>query len=167
MSQAAQDYFRSERAGLLFALMFAGVLVGVAVWLASSGVGFRRGLAGALVAQALLLLGTGLPLLIRDRANEARFVESSARGDESWVPTERARMKAVVDRFPGYFVGYGATLLLSGVLVLAWRNEVVRGIATGLAFFAVFALIVDDVSHRRARGYADTLHAEVTPSDAP
>jgi hypothetical protein len=167
MSQAAQDYFRSERTGLLLALVLAVVLIGIAVWLFTSGLGFRRGLAGALAAQALLLLATGIPLLIRDRANEARIVAASARGDESWVPTERARMTAVVDRFTSYFTSYGAMLIVSGVLMLAWKNETVRGLATGLAFLAVFALVVDDVSHRRARGYAGALHAEVTPSDAP
>ena len=143
----------------MLALLVCGAIVvagAIALWLTRDR--FARGLAVMLVLMAGTLASVAIPLLLRDpklRAGLAERIEAGA-GDAA-IAEETARMTKVMANYPIYRYGYVGMMIAAGVLALATRSGLAKGVATGLLLFAAAGLVVDHYSEERATKYLGAL----------
>jgi hypothetical protein len=152
------EYFAGERSEMIAFLVYAGVLLLVAVLLFWTGDRFARSLAGCLVLAALIALGTAVPLLRRDGPLRDTLV-TAVRTDDARpaLAAERARMETVLSNYPRYRYGFVAAALVGLGLLLFTHGATSRGVTVGLLIIAATGVVVDQFSEARAERYRAAL----------
>ena len=161
MLDAMQAYFAGEKAESLV-FMAAGVVAFVtgAAFLFRGT--FLKGMAGALMAVALIHLVVGSTVFLRTDAQLAALTAQLQQDPEAYRAEESARMATVNSNFDLYrnielgLIALGAVMLLAG---RARGRALLAGAGAGLALQAAFTLGLDLFAEARADIYTAAILA--------
>jgi hypothetical protein len=155
-------YFAGEKAEsvLFIAAGATALLAGIAF--AWRGAPVLKGAAIPLVAVALIHLVVGTTVFTRTDAQVRTLAEQLERDPAAFKAGESARMAVVNDNFDLY-KQIEIALALAGLGMAAWGLQRARpflaGAGCGLAFQAVFTLLLDFFAESRADAYTQALMA--------
>lgn len=160
------EYFAAERAESLFFMvvgtvaLLAAALAWSGRWLAHGTAALRRGLAGALVAVALIQITVGATVWRRSPLDAQRVTGQMQTDRARIAEQEVRRMQAVMRNFEIYrWVEWA--LLVAG-LGLGWRagaGSTARGVGAGLAPQSALMLVLDHFAEERGETYLAFLRA--------
>jgi hypothetical protein len=159
------NYFAGEKAGsvLFVAAGATALLAGVAFWLRGAAV--LRGAAIPLVAVAVVHLVVGVTVFARTDGQVRALAAQLERQPAAFKAEESARMAVVNDNFDLY-AQIETALALAGLALGAWGLQRTRpfltGAGCGLAFQALFTLVLDFFAQARADAYTQALMAMST-----
>lgn len=156
------NYFAGEKAEsvLFIAAGATALLAGIAFWLRGAVV--LKGAAIPLVAIALIHLAVGTSVFARTDAQVRALIPQLEQQPAAFKAEESARMAVVNDNFDLY-KQIEIALALAGLGMVAWGLQRSRpflaGAGFGLAFQALFTLVLDFFAEARADVYTQALMA--------
>lgn len=159
-----QIYFRGEKAEsfaiLLVSLTLLVAALALILWVRQP---FTRGLGGALLAAALVGLSVGGTVYLRtdSQVSELRSIYEADR--VRFAEVEGPRMDKVVESFRLYRIMYALSALAAVGLLSLTARPLLHGIAVGLFIFAAMGYTIDHYAEARAIGYAERVHAQMSP----
>jgi hypothetical protein len=156
------DYFAAEKAEsvLFIAAGAAALLAGLAFWFRGAPV--LKGAAIPLIAIALIHLVVGVTVFARTDEQVRSLVAQLEQQPAAFKAEESKRMAQVNDNFDLY-QQIGTALALAGLGMVAWglqrARPILAGAGCGLAFQALFTLVLDYFAQTRADVYTQALIA--------
>jgi hypothetical protein len=147
------DYFVAEK---YEALLFIGVGIAAIVlslllyrWRSA-----LRGMAGPLVAIALIQLVVGGTVYLRSDEQMATLLQQQKSQSESFKAAETQRMKVVIANFVLYRnIEIGLLALGMAIVVVLRRREYWFAFGLGLVLQSAFMLLLDHFAEQRAHDY--------------
>ncbi len=155
MNDAAfiRDYFLAEKHEALLFMLVGAATIALALWLMRRRSAWR-GMAGPLVAVALIQLVVGSTVYLRSDAQSARLQQLHRDDLTQFKALERPRMKTVIANFELYKAIELGLLALGMALVVLLRNhEFWLAFGFGLVLQAGFMLALDFFAEARAHDY--------------
>jgi len=155
MNEAAfiRDYFAAESHAALWFMLVGVAAILLAAWLLCRRSAWR-GMAGPLVAVALIQLGVGGTVFLRSDAQIAQLQQLHRDDVAQFRAVETPRMKMVLANFETYkAIELGLLALGMAIVVLLRKREFWLAFGCGLVLQAGFMLALDFFAQARALSY--------------
>ena len=154
------DYFGGEKTEAALILAAGGLCLLAALWLAFVvRQPFARGLAVSLLLCAGLGLSVGGSVYFRTESQLRALVELHQKDPGRFAAQEGPRIRAVVQSFGVYRLGYAVAVLLALVCVFVVGRPAWHGLAVGLLVLAALGFTIDYYAEARAVGYLRALES--------
>jgi len=153
------DYFAAEKLEALLFMAVGLAAIAAAVWLLRKRSALR-GMAGPLVAVALIQLVVGATVYFRTDAQVEQLTQQHSRQPAVFKAEESARMRTVIDNFALYErIEIGLLALGMALVVLLRARPFWFAFGLGLVLQAAFMLALDHFAAARAHDYLRVLLA--------
>jgi len=154
LPEYVQLYFKGEKNEVIIILIVLGIFIATSIFLLIfSKDGYLKGATTVLLILSILLSMIALPILIRTRPQVNKLERTYSNNINEFRTLEQMRMNKVINNYKYYIAVYITFIIIAIALTMFTTKEFYKGIALGLIVIAIFGMVVDHYSKKRAKIY--------------